>query len=55
MYQTIEEFLDTLKDELTEDDPALVQGALTDTRVLLSNALEAARRETPDISASDAM
>ena len=54
MYETIEQFLDALKNELRDDDPALAQDALADTRARLSNALEARRRKTPDVSVSDA-
>ncbi len=55
MYEAIEQFLDALKDELRDDDPALVQGALANTRTSLYMALLAAIRKTPDLSLSDAM
>ena len=55
MYETIEQFLDALKDELKDDGSALAQDALADTRAQLSMALEAACRKTPDVSVSDAM
>ncbi len=55
MYATIEQFLDALKDELKDSDPALVQVALADTRARLSAALDAASRQNPDVSLSDAL
>ncbi len=55
MYDTIERYLDTLKDELRDDEPALVQAALANTRTHLFTALIAAVRNTPDMSISDAI
>ncbi len=55
MYETIEQFLGALKDELGNDDPALVRDALSETRARLFMALVAAVRKTPSASLSDAM
>lgn len=49
MYQSIDTYLDALKDELKGCDAALVQDALADAREHLSNALEAARAEKPGL------
>lgn len=55
MYNTIDQYLDALRNELREDDPALLQGALADTRAYLSVALETARQKAPDVNVSDAL
>ena len=54
MYNTIEQYLDALKNELKDNDPALVQHALADARAHLSMALVAALEKTHDVSVSDA-
>lgn len=55
MFKTIDEYLDALKTEMKDADPALVQDALSDAREHLSLALEAAREKTPDVSEPDAL
>ncbi len=55
MHDTIERYLDALKDELRDDEPALIQAAVTNTRTRLFMALIAAVRNTSDMSLSDAM
>ncbi len=55
MFNTIEEYLDALKDEMQGCDAALVQDALADAREHLSNALEAARAKNPETSEAEAL
>ncbi len=55
MFNTIEEYLDALKDEMEGSDPALMQDALFDAREHLFNALEAARRENPQVGEAEAL
>jgi hypothetical protein len=55
MYATIEQYLDALKMELRDDDPALLQEEVADMRAHLLVALDAAREKTPDMSVSDAL
>lgn len=49
MFKTIEEYLDSLKEEMKGSDVALVQDALADAREHLSNAMEATHEKTPEI------
>lgn len=44
MFNTIEEYLEALKNEMKDADLALVQDAQADAREHLSTALAAARR-----------
>lgn len=55
MFNTIEEYLDALKAELKENDPALIQDALSDAREHLSTALDAARGKDPEARDADAL
>lgn len=55
MYKTIEAYLDALKGELKDADPALLQDALSDAREHLTTALEAARAANPDVSVEEAL
>jgi putative sensor protein/HAAS domain-containing protein len=55
MFNTIEEYLDALKNEMKDADSALVQDAISDAREHLSNALDAAREKTPNITVADAL
>ena len=49
MRNTVEEYLDALKDEMKEADPALTQDALADAREHFSMGLEAAREANPEL------
>ena len=55
MFNTIEEYLDALKNEMKDADPALVQDAQADAREHLSMALEVARGKTPDGNEAEAL
>ena len=55
MFNTMEEYLDALKKEMKDADPALVQDALADAREHLSLALSAAKEGQPDLSDADAL
>ncbi len=55
MFNTIEEYLDALKTELKDADPALVQDAQADASEHLSSALMIAREAAPDVSEADAL
>lgn len=55
MFNTIEEYLDALKDEMKDADPALVQDALADASEHLATALAAVQETTPDINEADAL
>jgi len=55
MFNTIEEYLDALKDEMKDADPALIQDAQADAREHLSNALTASREKNPETSEADAL
>jgi len=55
MFNSIEEYLDALQDEMKDADPALMQDAQADAREHLSLALDAAREKTPDVSEADAL
>ncbi len=55
MFNKIEEYLDALKNEMKDADPALVLDALADAREHLSMALEAAREKTPDVNEAEAL
>jgi len=53
MFNTIDEYLDALKDEMKDADSALIQDAQADAREHLSNALTASREKNPETSESD--
>ena len=55
MFNTIEEYLDALKTEMKDADPALVQDAQADASDHLSSALMVAREAAPDVSEADAL
>jgi len=55
MFNTIEEYLDALKNEMQGSDAALIQDALADAREHLSLALEAAWEKAPDLSEAEAL
>ncbi len=49
MFNTVEEYLDALKDEMKGSDSALVQDAQADAREHLSTAMSVAREANPDL------
>lgn len=53
MFNTIDEYLDALKDEMKDADPALVQDAQADAREHLSTALAVSREKNLDAKESD--
>jgi hypothetical protein len=55
MFNTLEEYLEALKTEMKDADPALVQDALADAREHLSTALAEARGASSKIKESDAL
>lgn len=55
MYKTIEDYLDALKNEMKDADPALVQDAQADAREHLTLALKASKDKEPDVSEADAL
>jgi len=55
MFNTIEEYLEALKNEMQGDDAALLQDALADAREHLSTALAVAREQNADLKESDAL
>lgn len=55
MFNTIEEYLDALKNEMKDADPALAQDAQADAREHLTMALKASREKQPDLSDTDAL
>ncbi len=55
MFKTMEEYLDALKNEMKDADPALVQDAQADAREHLSTALEAAREADSAVSEADVL
>ena len=55
MFNTIEDYLDALKNEMKDADPALVQDALSDAREHLTMALSAAKEKQPEVSDADAL
>lgn len=55
MFNTIEEYLDALKNELKDADPAVVQDALSDAREHLTLALSAVKETQADIKDADAL
>ena len=55
MYNTIAEYLDTLKQEMQGSDSALIQDAQADAREHLTLALEAEREKAPGMSQAEAL
>jgi hypothetical protein len=55
MFNTIEEYLDALKNEMKDADPALVQDAQADAREHLSLALASVKESAPETSEADAL
>ena len=55
MTKSIEEYLDALKQELTGSDNATIQDALADAEEHLSTALEALRKNQPELDEKDAL
>lgn len=55
MFNSIENYLDALKNEMKDADLALVQDAQADAREHLSTALMIAREATPETSEADAL
>lgn len=55
MFNTIEEYLDALKEEMKGNDSALVQDALADAREHLSTALAVAREKNAELKETDAL
>lgn len=55
MFNTIEEYLDALKNEMQGSDAALIQDALADAREHLFMALEDSQKRTPDASEADVL
>jgi len=55
MFKTIEDYLDALKNEMKDADPAVVQDAQADAREHLTMALKASKEKQPDITDADAL
>ncbi|MEN9563281.1 MAG: hypothetical protein RIR73_1525 [Chloroflexota bacterium] len=55
MFNTIEDYLNALKAELNDADPALVQDALADAREHLTMALSVAKEKQPEVSDTNAL
>jgi hypothetical protein len=55
MINTIDEYLDALKEEMKGSDPALIQDALADAREHLSTALAETRGSNPDLNESETL
>lgn len=55
MFNTIEDYLDALKNEMKDADPALVQDAQSDAREHLTMALKASKEKQPEISDAEAL
>ena len=55
MFNTVEEYLDALKNEMKDADAALVHDAQADAREHLSMALLVAREANPEVSEADAL
>ena len=53
MFNTIEEYLDALKNEMQDADPALVQDAQADAREHLSLALANIKESSAEISEAE--
>lgn len=55
MFNTIDEYLDALKIEMKDADPALVQDAQADAREHLTMALTTSKEKQPELSDADAL
>ena len=55
MFNTVEEYLDALKNEMRDSDSALAQDAQADAREHLSTALTVARETAPEVGEADAL
>jgi hypothetical protein len=55
MFNSIDEYLNALKGEMKDADPALIQDALSDAREHLTLALESVQQKTPEVSVPDAL
>ncbi len=55
MIQNINEYLDQLRKDLAESDPATIQDALSDAEEHLRTALNSALENQPDVSEADAL
>jgi len=55
MFNTMDEYLDALKNEMQGGDPALLQDALADAREHLSTALVVAREQNAGLKEADAL
>jgi VIT1/CCC1 family predicted Fe2+/Mn2+ transporter len=55
MFNTIDEYLDALKNEMQGSDSALLQDALADAREHLTTALAVAREQNAELKESDAL
>jgi hypothetical protein len=55
MPNTVEEYLDALRDEMKDADPALTQDALSDAREHFSTALEAAHESNPGLNEANTL
>ncbi len=55
MFNTIDEYLDALKNEMLGNDPALLQDALADAREHLSTALAVVREQNIGLKEADAL
>lgn len=55
MFNTIDEYLDALKNEMQGNDPALLQDALADAREHLSTALAVVREQNIGLKEADAL
>ena len=55
MFKTIEEYLEALKTEMKDADPALIQDAQSDAHEHLTTALAAAQEAAPEINETDAL
>jgi hypothetical protein len=53
MFNTIEEYLDALKNEMKDADSAIIQDAQADAREHLSNALVASHEKNPETGEAD--
>ena len=55
MFNTIEEYLEALKNEMQGTDSALLQDALADAREHLSMALAVAREKNAELKEAEAL
>ena len=55
MINNIEEYLNTLREELAGSDPATIQDALSDAEEHLRSSVETNKQEQPEISEAEAL